>query len=137
MKEYLSELKQEALHISTKSLGPIGFDYRRRTKIERMLFIIVKQYCTDKFNYNLGGLSYVHQKEFTKYMESKSYLPIDIQIVKEAFKISELICDIASSDPYAREEAMEELGGSIYKIFENLSNMIFNFISNVENRISV
>jgi hypothetical protein len=133
VKELLSELEREAAHLSTKSLGPIGFDYRRRTKLERMLFLIAKQYCKDKFNYNLGGLSYTHQKEFTEYTTNNSCSCADVQVMKEAFKISELICDLSSSDPYARENAMEELGGSVYKIFKNLSDRILKFISEVKN----
>lgn len=132
MKELLSELEREASHLSSKSLGPIGFDYRRRTRLERLLFLIAKKHCKDKFNYNLGGLSYTHKKMFFEYTESCSCSSVGVEIAREAFKISELICELSSSNPYAREDAMEELGGSMYAIFDNLAEKITTFIGKVE-----
>lgn len=137
MKELLSELKQEVSHISSKSLGPIDFDYRRRTKLERLLFLLAKEYCKAKFNYNLGGLGYSHRNMFLDSAKSYSWSSTDVETVTEAFKISELICDLSSSDPYAREEAMEELGGSIYAMFKSLADRIGTFISNVEDSYAV
>jgi hypothetical protein len=132
MKEFLKELKKEASCLSTKSLGPIGFDYRRRTKLERLLFIIAKEYCKNKLKYDLGGLGGSHQKMFSEYTQTLSCVTEDIENVHEAFKISEMICNLSSSDPYAREGTMEELGGSIFVIFENLSKRIMAFIDKFE-----
>ena len=131
MKELLSQLKKEVSHLTSKSLGPIGFDYRRRTKVERILFLIAKEYCKDKFGYGLGGLGYSHKRMFSEYVDSRSSSLRDAEVVKEAFKISELISELTSSDPYAREDAMEELGGTIYAIFRNLGNRIMRFVDNV------
>ena len=137
MKELLSELRQEASHLSSKSLGPIDFDYRRRTKLERLLFLVAKEYCKGKFSYDLGGLGYSHRKMFLDYAKNHDWSSENVQVVVEAFKISELICDLSSSDPYAREEALEELGGTIYALFKNLADRIASFITKVENSYRV
>lgn len=131
MKDLLFELRQEISHLSTKSIGPIGFDYRRRTKLERLLFLISKEYSKNKLNYDIGGLGYRHKKMFLDYTQNNYYPSEYIQAVIEAFKISELICDLSSSDPYAREEALEELGGTVYVMFKNLADKIEAFISTI------
>jgi len=132
MNELLSELKEETSHLSSKSLGPIGFDYRRRTKLERLIFLISKEYCAKNFEYDLCGLSYTHRKQFFKYVREHSCVLEVVQPVKEAFEISDLICALSSSDPYVREEARKELGGTVYVIFKNLSTRIMGFIDKIK-----
>jgi len=132
MRELLSELKQEVSGLSVKSLGPIGFDYRRRTRLERSLFLIAKEYCESELHYDLGGLGHNHQKMFLEYTKSYDFSSENIQPVIEAFKISEVICSLSSSDPYAREEALEELGGTIFKMLKNLARRIESFMNLIE-----
>ncbi len=96
------------------------------------MFLIAKECCTEKIKYNLGGLSYTHQKMFLEYVQQYSCDTKVVQIVKSAFEISDLICAISSSDPYAREGALEKLGGTVLAMFENLGNKIKQFLSNVE-----
>lgn len=131
MKALLSELKHEARFLSTKSIGPIDFDYRKRTKLERLLFLITKEFCKTRFGYDLGGMSYNHQKDFIEFANTKYKSSEDTKIPKEAFEICELITKLSSSDPYAREEAMIELGNSINEIFRNLTVRIVKFIDAV------
>lgn len=131
MKELLFELKKEISNLSTKSIGPIGFDYRRRTKLERLLFLISQEYSRNKLDYDLSGLGYTHKKMFLDYTKNNYYPSAYTQPVIDAFKISELICDLSSSDPYAREEALEELGGTVYAMFKNLADKIEAFISTI------
>lgn len=131
MKELLTELRCEAANLSTKSLGPIGFDYRRRTKIERLLFLIAKDVCKTKLGYELGGLSYSHQKLFKSLIKEHTCDPSVVELVKETFEISNLVSDLSSSDPYAREEAMSSLGG-IHSLFTNLSQKLVKFVASVE-----
>jgi len=131
MKSLLSELRQEARFLSTKSVGPIDFDYRKRTKVERLLFLVTKEFCKTQFSYDLGGMSYNHQKDFFEFAKTNFILSEDTKIPKEAFEICELIIELSSSDPYAREEAMIELGSSIIEIFRNLTARIIKFIDAV------
>ena len=132
MKELLSELREEASRLSSKSIGPIGFDYRRRTKLERLIFLIAKKCCAEKFKYNLGGLSYTHQKMFLEYVREHSCALEVVQVVKDGFEISDLICAVSSSDPYVREDTMGKLGGTVSAMFENLGYRIKQFISKIE-----
>lgn len=132
MEEFLSELRQEASHLSSKSLSPIGFGYRGRTKLERLLFLILKEYCKDQLVYNIGGLTYNHQKSFFEFAETSSLDSKEIDTVKEGFRIAELVWQLSSSDPYVREEAMEELGGTVHVLFEKLSDRIMKFVRTIE-----
>lgn len=136
MKKLLQELREESTDISTKNLSPIGFDYRRRTKLERLIFLVAKEYCKNNLNYILGGLGRSHQKMFSDYTSSHSYSSKKIENIIEAFKVSELICDLSASDPYTRDDAMRELGGSVYVIFDNLSKRIALFVTKIEKDLS-
>jgi hypothetical protein len=131
MIQLLEELREEALNLTTKSLSPIGFDYRRRTKVERLLFLISKQYCKDKFGYELGGISYSHKKLFNVYAHENQVGKEGIQIVNTVFEISRMVSNLSSSDPYVIEETIEELGGTFYSMFDNLREKMLNFIKTV------
>ena len=131
MEELLRELETEASHLSTKSLGPIGFDYRRRTKVERLLFLVVKEYCSRNLDYDLGGLAYTHEKLFTEEMERREVTGPRITAVKRAFDLSRVISDLSSSDPYVREEMLSELGGNIRRMLDALSERIMRFTTEI------
>lgn len=137
MRGFLLELQTEVSHISSKSLSPIGFDYRGRTKLERLLFLILKKYCNMKWEYDLGGLTYSHQKAFLEFAKASSCDSENVEIVSEGFRISELVWQLSSSNPYIREEAMQELGGTVQILFKNLADRIASFIIKVENSYQV
>lgn len=128
MRQLLEELRQEALNLTTKSLSPIGFDYRRRTKVERLLFLISKEYCRDKLDYELGGISYSHKKLFNEYVRKNQVGKEGVQVVNTVFEISRMVSNLSSSDPYVIEETVEELGGTLYSMFDNLREKILDFV---------
>jgi len=134
IREFLSELRQEASHLSSKSLSPIGFGYRGRTRLERLLFLILKEYCEVRLAYDLGGLTHNHQRSFVEFTKVSSWDSEDIDMVKEGFRIAELVWQLSSGDPYVREDAMEELGGTVHVLFKNLADRIMKFVSRVEKR---
>lgn len=130
LKDILEELREEARKITTKSLPPIGLDYRGRTKLERLLFLVVKECCQEQFGYELGGMSYSHQKYFYEAAQ-KSWSEKGMQTVEEGFRLADLIRDIASSDPYVAEVKLSKLGGTEDKLLQNLRNQICEFVSSV------
>lgn len=134
MRQLLEELRQEAMNLTTKSLGPIGFDYRRRTRVERLLFLISKKCCREKLAYELGGLGFSHKRGFYEYANDSQVGNEDVQVVKTAFEISKVVSNLSSSDPYVREETIEELGGTIYSMLDNLRKRILGFIDAVSKR---
>ena len=96
------------------------------------LFLILKNYCETKFDYNLGGLGYSHQKSFLDYVKNKHFNEQDISIVKKAFEISDLVTDLSSSDPYTAEDTIDKLGGSLKTVFDSISKKVNSFIELVE-----
>lgn len=133
MMQLLEELRQEAMNLTTKALGPIGFDYRRRTRVERLLFLISKKHCRENLAYELGGLGYSHKRSFYEYVKENQIGNEDTKVVKAAFEISNLVSNLSSSDPYVREETIEELGGTIYSMLDNLRKRILGFIDDMSN----
>ena len=129
MQNLLKDLEDEASNLSTKSLGPIGFDYRRRTEIERLLFLIAKEYCERNLKYALGGLGSIHEKLLIEEMQKRGSTDPGLAVVRQSFELSRLISDLSSSDPYIREETLGELGGSVHRMLDTMSGRIVRFIN--------
>ena len=132
MKDLLKDLKIEAGNLTTKHLGPIGLDYRRRTKIERMLYLVAKEFCGEKLDYSLRGLGKSHLSTFLENVSGQQGKEKETEFIVEIFEISEIICDISGSDPYLQEQKLEELGGSVNKMLANISNRIIALISSYD-----
>lgn len=129
MQDLLKDLEDEAANLSTKSLGPIGFDYRRRTKVERLLFLIAKEYCERNLKYSLGGLGSAHERLLVEEMQKRGYTGPGLAVVRQSFELSRLIGDLSSSDPYMREDTLGELGGSVQRMLDTMGQKIIRFIS--------
>jgi len=132
MRELLEDLEEEAANLTTKHLGPIGLDYRRRTRIERMLYLVAKQFCAEKLDYSLKGLGKSHLSSFMAGMRSQRGKEREIEFVTEIFEISEIICDVSSSDPYLQEQRLEELGGSISKMLSSIGQRVLTLINDYD-----
>ena len=133
----LRDIEKEALNLCPKSIGPIGMDYRKRTKIERLLFLSTKEYCSSFLNYDLGGLTSTHRKLLVKYAKRNVLESYHVEMIIKAFDISQFVRDLASCDSYAQSDAMEQLGGAVFTVFENLSNRIVKFTIAMRNNIQV
>lgn len=128
MKDLLRNLEKEARNLTTKQLGPIGFDYRRRTRIERTLFLIAKELCAEKLNYSLRGLGESHLNMFLEKVDEQESRESEVEFVVEVFEISEIICDVSGSNPYLQEQRLEELGGTISNMLVSLRGKILALI---------
>ncbi|TKJ36172.1 MAG: hypothetical protein CEE38_12140 [Planctomycetes bacterium B3_Pla] len=129
MKDLLKDLEIEVSTLTTKHLGPIGFDYRRRTKIERMLYLVAKEFCAEKLDYSLKGLGKSHLCTFLENTSEQRGKENEIEFIRGIFEISEIICDISGSDPYLQEQRLEELGGSISRMLANISKRVMTLIN--------
>lgn len=111
MNKLLRELEQEAKAICRKGGRYIGVNYQKRTRLERLLFLILKKYCSDQLNYdNLGGLTYTHRELFQEAVTKTKWSKQHIDIVEEGFQIQDLLCDLSSSNPYALlDRAMSDM----------------------------
>lgn len=132
--DLLSELRDEASHLTMKSLPPLGLDYRGRTKIERLVFAILKEYCTDRLGYELGGVTRAHQRVFDEASRATSWTREKVGPVLTGLQLSEAIRDIASSDPYVVEDRLEALGTASSGILLVLEREILRFVEEVESR---
>lgn len=125
MKEILDQLEEET-KILRKSESIIG--YRERTQIERLLFLTLKLYCLNQINYNLGGLTFEHKKKIEEYFAKAKISEVHIEIVLKGFRISELLRDLQSADPY---NAIKELGGDRKLVALRLAEQIDMLIAKI------
>jgi hypothetical protein len=132
LKDLTEELKKEGLDVTTKSLPPVGLDYRGRTKLERLLFLVIKEYCRKHFAYEIGGVSYTHQKCFHEAAAEHLWDPDRIAVVKEGFRLCDFIREVASSDPYVVDARLNESGGTVANLLRSLGTEIRVFAARVE-----
>lgn len=126
-----SQFRGEASHLTTKSLPPLGLDYRGRTKLERRLFAILREYCREEFAFTLGGVTYSHQKMFEEAARINGWTQNKVKPVRSGFGLSDSIRDIASSDPYVVEEGLGALGASANGVLVALEQKILDFLDEV------
>ena len=121
---YLDELDSIADSISTPQ-AELG--YRKRTQIERLLFLLTELLCRDYLKYQLGGLSTQHARQFSRDAEKADWPVKYVQLVNKAFDISRIITQISSTDPYVRADIETEfdtdLQGVIKVIVEKLREL--------------
>lgn len=132
--DLLSELRDEASHLTMKNLPPLGLDYRGRTKLERLIFAVLKKYCMDRLRYELGGVTRTHQKMFEEACVANSWAREKADAVRTGLQLCEAIRDIASSDPYVVEDRLEALGTASSGILLALEREILRFVDEVESR---
>ncbi|RLG15222.1 hypothetical protein DRN69_03400 [Candidatus Pacearchaeota archaeon] len=106
MPEHLNNLSLLIENLSGKK--DIGYTFR--TKIERELFLLIKDFCKNKLSYDLQGMESKHKKEFDKFCEEKKIQNQIIKIVHKAFNICYLLWGLASSNPYVEWGTVVELG---------------------------
>jgi hypothetical protein len=130
--DLLGQLRQEASHLTMKSLPVLGLDYRGRTKLERVLFAILRDYCAERFDYDLGGVTYSHRRTFEETVSMHPWAPREVEPVRNGLDVCDLIRDIASSDPYVVEDAIGGLGVASDGLLGALQRELHLFVDRVE-----
>lgn len=131
MNKFIKELDAKGNYFCNKKKGKIDFGYINRVNLERILFLIAKSFCMEKFNCDLGGLTCEHKIELMDRIEKDKYNVQEIHIINRLFKIYELASELTSSDPYCCDLAVEELGGTMELAIQNLGKIIIELVEDL------
>lgn len=85
---------------------PRRIDYRERARIERPLFLVVKEVCLRHLGYDIHGLSEVHRKELNDWMKGKACGRSLHNFVREAFELRVFLLDLSSTNPYVQADSL-------------------------------
>lgn len=98
------ELKSLAEDLTQNPPQRIG--YRERVRIERPLFLVVKEVCLRHLGYDLHGFSEIHRKELNHWMDGISCRRSLKNFIREAFELRVFVLALSSSNPYVRGDAL-------------------------------
>lgn len=134
MKALLADLDGEARRLRSKGTRYADFGYKERVRFERLLFLILEKYCSQKLAYeDLGGLSHVHRHRFQEQIVEERRESEEFDIVDEGFQIFSLLYDLCTAHIYGPGRAVRELGGNVTQVLGAIAERIEKFVEVVRN----
>ncbi len=85
---------------------PQRIGYRERIRIERPLFLLVKEVCQNYLGYDLHGLNEIHRKELSRWMEDNQCHRSLQNFIRETFELRVFVVALSSANPYVRGDAL-------------------------------
>jgi hypothetical protein len=107
------------------------FGYRERVRIERSLFLVVKEVCRRHLGYDLHGLSEVHREELNHWMERKPCRMSLQNLVREAFELRVFVLALSSTNAYVRDDALSRASLTQRDAVVTLSRVLRSLVENV------
>lgn len=127
MNDILRELEEQNARLRNPDLL-VG--YRERTQIERLLFLVLREYCLLELNYDLRGLTPTHRMEMERFLKAKA-ITCRRPILLEGFAIGQEIRDLQARDPYADKDSKLITYSDRSVAVNSLASRITSFISNM------
>ena len=98
--------KLETIAVELEQNPPQRIGYRERMRIERPLFLLLKEVCLRHLEYELHGMTEVHRKALSLLL-SKKRCTRDLQnFVRNAFELRVFILALSSTNPYVQGDAL-------------------------------
>lgn len=102
--------------------------YRERLRIERPLFIVLKEICSQKLGYNLQGLSKTHMDALNEWMD-KRQCDRDLEnFIRQVFELRVFLIALSSSDPYVRDDALSRVSTTKKKALKFLIQQLRSIV---------
>ena len=108
--------------------------YRERTIIERELFQLVSNYVFSKFKVRINSFSINVLNSLVSQRQEKNWENEDLNVVRKAFNVQQLVAGLSSSDPYWVLDVEDELGGKD-KAIVNLGIKMVEFIDYYKSKL--
>jgi hypothetical protein len=103
---------------------PLRIDYRERMRIERSLFVVVKEVCQKYLQYELHGLSEVHRRELRDWMEGNACSKSLQHFVREAFELRVFLLALSSANAYVQGDALSRASLTKRSVIRTLSRTL-------------
>lgn len=99
--------KLEAIAAELEQNPPQRIGYRERMRIERPLFLLLKEICRQHLEYELHGMTEVHRKALSLLLSEKRSDNKELQnFVRNAFELRIFLLTLSSTNPYVQGDAL-------------------------------
>jgi len=103
-KDFIEKL--ESIATELEQAPPRRIDYIERVRIERPLFLMIKEICRQHLGYDLHGLSSEHRDALYQYIEGKPGSKYLSNFIRHVFEVRVFLLKLSSSDPYVQGDAL-------------------------------
>jgi hypothetical protein len=106
-KGFIEQLESIAAELGQAS--PPRIDYIARVRIERPLFLTLKEICRQRFGYVLHGLTSVHRDALYQYIAGKPCNRDLLNFIRHVFEFRVFLIELSSSNPYVQGDALSRV----------------------------
>lgn len=103
---------------------PLRIDFRERVRIERSLFVVIKEACQQYLGYELHGLSEAHRTELNDWMESNGCAKSFQHFLREAFELRVFLLALSSANAYVQGDALSRASLTKRNVLRTLSHSL-------------
>lgn len=103
---------------------PQQIDFRERVRIERYLFIVIKEFCQRYIGYDLRGLSDVHHAELNDWMEGSGCAQSLQLFIGKAFELRVFLIALSGANAYVQGDALSRASLTKKNVLMNLSRSL-------------
>lgn len=122
LQEACEQLKAVAKGLTEDT--PQQIDFRERVRIERYLFIVIKEFCRRYLGYDLRGLGDVHHEELNDWMESSGCVQSLQHFVRNVFELRVFLIALSSANAYVQGDALSRASLTKKNVLMNLSRSL-------------
>lgn len=98
--------KLEAIAVELEQNPPQRIGYRERMRIERPLFLLLKNVCLRHLEYELHGMTEVHWKALSLLLSEKRCDRELQNFIRNAFELRIFVLALSSTNPYVQGDAL-------------------------------
>ena len=109
---------------------PQRIGYRERVRIERPLFLVIKELCLLHLGYDLHGLSEVHRRDLNRLIEGKPCCRSLQNLLREAFELRVFVIALSSTNPYVQGDALSRASLAKSDAVATLSHALHSLAEN-------
>jgi len=99
----------EALSLEVAEMPTCRIDYRERVRIERPLFLILKEICHRNLAYELHGLTEVHRSALYEHLASKNCSRQIQDFARRIFEFRLFLQSLSSANSYVQGDALSRV----------------------------
>jgi len=105
---------------------PPRIDFRERLRIERPLFMVIKEACHQYLGYELHGLSEVHRTELNHWMENNGCGKPFQNLARKAFELRVFLLALSSESAYVQGDALSRASLTKKTVLRDLSRALIS-----------
>ena len=96
----------EVIAAELEQVVPIRVGYRDRVRIERPLFLVLKEICLRHLGFDLHGLTDVHRQGLRQCIARRPCSSNLLHFIRHVYEFRVFLLELTSADPYVQGNAL-------------------------------